>query len=68
MATNLRAKLQPQDTLLVYDINKASTEKFVQEVGIAAAGTAGEGKSKAVEVVGSAREAAERSVSRRSLS
>ena len=63
MATNLRAKLPPGDILLIHDLNKAATEKFVQEVGIAAAGTGGEGKSKAVEVVTDAREAAERSVS-----
>ena len=63
MATNLRAKLQSEDALLVYDINEASTRKFVGEIGVAAAGTMGESKSKAIEVVGSAREAAERSVS-----
>ena len=65
MAMNLRAKLRPEDTLLVYDVNEASTEKFVKENDATSAGTVGESRSKStvVEAVGSAREAAERSVS-----
>lgn len=33
MAKNLRAKIQPGDTLLVHDVNTAATQAFVDAVG-----------------------------------
>ena len=63
MAANLRAKLPTGDKFLINDVNKAATAKFVQEVGIVATGTEGENEARAVEVVDSPREIAERSVS-----
>ena len=53
MATNLRAKIPADDTLLVHDRNGEATRMFAQEM---------QGRG-AVEVVESSRELAERSVS-----
>ena len=53
MAQNLRAKIPDTDTLLIHDRNTEATKKFLEE----------EGKGTGVEVVGSSRELAERSVS-----
>lgn len=51
MAKNLRAKIPERDTLVINDVNSEATAKFVEEVG------------KGVEIVGTPREVAERSVS-----
>lgn len=51
MAKNLRAKIPEGDTLVVHDISKEATARFVEQVGTG------------VEVLGTPREVAERSVS-----
>lgn len=51
MAKNLRAKIPEGDTLVIHDVNKEASAKFVKEV------------SKGVEVVETPRAVAERSVS-----
>ena len=61
MATNLRTKLPPSDILLVYDVNTATTERFLQETKAAA--KEGTSANRIVEAVADVREAAERSVS-----
>lgn len=58
MATNLSTKLSKDDKVLVSDVNPIATERFLED----AQKWAGDGSS--VEVVSSAREIAERSVSR----
>ena len=62
MAKNLRAKIPKNDKLIVYDRNIKSTTKFLQEVGIAASNVAAEEKGINIEVVGSPREVAQKSV------
>ena len=52
MAKNLRAKIPEGDILVIHDVNKAATAKFVEDVGTG------------VEVLETPREVAERSVSR----
>ena len=56
MATNLSKKLGKGDTVLVFDVNSKSVDQFVEEASKS-------GSKITVEAVGSAREAAERSVS-----
>lgn len=56
MATNLAKKLSKDDTVLVFDVNSASTKRFAEKASSSKLDSS-------VEVVGSAREAAERSVS-----
>lgn len=51
MAKNLRAKIPKGDTLVINDVNSEATAKFAEEVGTG------------VEVVGTPREVAQRSVS-----
>lgn len=60
MAKNLRAKIPDSDTLVVCDVNKEATQRFVDEVGVAASGT---GKGLGVEIAKNSRECAEKSVS-----
>ena len=57
MAKNLASKIEPTDKLLVYDRNKESSSKLLQEVGAAAS------NGRNVEVASSVREVAEKSVS-----
>ena len=52
MAKNLRAKIPSEDTLYVFDVNKAATEKFKEEAG----------KEQKVVVANTARQVAEESV------
>jgi len=63
MAKNLRAKIPATDTLVVHDRNTEATTKFVQEVGMAASSPGAEGRGMGIEVVGSPRAVAEKSVS-----
>jgi hypothetical protein len=56
MATNLSSKLGKEDRVLVYDINTASTKKFVEEAKLRNNGGS-------VEAVNSVKEAASKSVS-----
>lgn len=60
MAKNLRARIPDSDTLVICDVNKDVTQKFVEEVGVAASAT---GKSLGVEIAKNSREVADRSVS-----
>ena len=62
MAKNLRAKIPASDTLVIHDRNTEATTKFMQEVGMAAGSTGAEG-SMGIEIVGSPRAVAEKSVS-----
>lgn len=39
MAKNLRARINPADTLVVYDVNTAATKEFMEEMGSATAST-----------------------------
>ena len=59
MAQNLRAKLPPTDTLLVYDLRVEATESF--------AAVTRESSGATVEVLHSTKQLAERSVSDQSL-
>lgn len=61
MAQNLRAKIPSSDTLVIHDRNTEATSKFMQEAGGAA------NADKAIDVVGSPRQVAERSVSSSSI-
>ena len=61
MAQNLRAKIPSSDTLVIYDRNTEATTKFMQEVGGTANGDMG------IEVAGSPRQVAEKSVSTSSI-
>lgn len=63
MAQNLRAKILETDTLIIHDQNPAMTQKFKEEMGIAAAGAGAEGKETGIEVAESSREVAKKSVS-----
>jgi ornithine cyclodeaminase/alanine dehydrogenase-like protein (mu-crystallin family) len=56
MAKNLQAKLQPSDTIRIYDINTESLNKFASEAKANAGGAA-------VQIVSNVHEAAENSVS-----
>ena len=56
MATNLSKKLSKDDTVVVFDVNSKSVNRFIEEASKSGSGSA-------VEAVSSAREAAERSVS-----
>lgn len=62
MASNLRAKIPPSDTLVIHDINPAITQKFVEEVGIAAKEAGAPAKGTGIEVASSLRALAEKSV------
>lgn len=62
MAQNLRAKIPESDTLIIHDRNRELSQKFKEEVGIAAAGAGAKGKANAIEVSDSPRELAEKSV------
>ncbi|KAL8703016.1 MAG: hypothetical protein Q9201_003792 [Fulgogasparrea decipioides] len=62
MAQNLRAKIPESDTLIVHDQKREVTQRFKEEVGIAAAGAGAEGKGKGIEVAETPREVAEKSV------
>ncbi|KAL9594243.1 MAG: hypothetical protein Q9179_005481, partial [Wetmoreana sp. 5 TL-2023] len=61
MAQNLRAKIPESDTLIVHDQKREVTQRFKEEVGIAAAGAGAEGKGKGIEVAETPREVAEKS-------
>ncbi|KAI9753913.1 MAG: hypothetical protein M4579_004934 [Chaenotheca gracillima] len=61
MAKNLRARIPATDTLVVHDLNPAATEKFVQEVGIAAATAGATPKGTGIEIAENPREVAEKS-------
>ena len=63
MAKNLRAKIPEGDILMIYDVNKEATARFVEEVGIAASSTGAKGKGTGIEVADTPREVAEKSVS-----
>lgn len=62
MALNLRAKIPESDNLIIHDQNRELSQKFKEEVGIAAAGAGAKGKANAIEVSDSPRELAEKSV------
>ncbi|KAL8784834.1 MAG: hypothetical protein Q9213_003738 [Squamulea squamosa] len=61
MAQNLRAKIPESDVLIVHDQNREVSQKFKEEVGIAAAGAGAKGKGNAIEVSDGPRELAEKS-------
>lgn len=61
MAQNLRAKIPSGDTLVIHDRNTEATTKFMQEAGSTA------NADKGIEVAGSPRQVAERSVSSSSI-
>ena len=61
MAHNLRAKIPASDTLVIHDRNTEATTKFMQEAGSTANADMG------IEVAGSPRQVAERSVSASSV-
>ncbi|KAL9596471.1 MAG: hypothetical protein Q9219_005777 [cf. Caloplaca sp. 3 TL-2023] len=61
MAQNLRAKIPDSDALVIYDHNRDATQKFKEEVGIAAAGAGTRGKAEGIQVAESSREVAEKS-------
>lgn len=62
MAKNLISKIEPSDTLAIYDRDTEVTTKFLKEVDLAASNaTAGE-KAVKVKVGSSPREVAEQSV------
>ena len=56
MAQNLHAKIPSSDTLVIYDRNTEATTKFMQEIGDTA-------NREGIEVAGSPRQVAEKSVS-----
>jgi len=56
MAKNLRAKITERDDLIICDVKAEATKKFVEEVRA-------EGKSGAVHIAQSPRDAAQKSVS-----
>jgi len=62
MATNLRAKIPASDTLIIHDVNEAATQKFQEEVGIAAKAAGAPGKGTGIEIASSLRSLAEQSV------
>ena len=61
MAQNLRAKIPSSDTLVIHDRNTEATTKFMQEAGSITNADIG------IEVAGSPRQVAERSVSTSSM-
>lgn len=61
MATNLRAKIPPSDTLIIHDVNPATTKKFAEEIGIATKAAGSPAKGTGIEIATSLRELAERS-------
>lgn len=62
MAKNLRAKIPETDSLVIFDTNPAATQKFAEEVGIAAASAGASGKGLGIHIASSPREVAEKSV------
>lgn len=66
MAKNLRAKIPASDTLVICDVRKDITSKFVEETraaGVADIPGAAPGNVLSVDVAANAREVAEKSVS-----
>ena len=61
MAQNLRAKIPSSDTLVIHDRNTEATTKFMQEAGCTA------NADMRIEVAGSPRQVAEKSVSTSSI-
>ena len=62
MAKNLCAKIEPSDTLVIYDRNPEVTSKFAKEVGIAASSTSAGEKATNIEIAACVRDVAEKSV------
>ena len=62
MATNLRAKIPAEDTLIVHDVNEAATKRFQEEVGIAAKAAGAPGKGTGIQIATSLQDLAVRSV------
>ena len=63
MAKNLRAKISERDILIVYDTNSKATEKFLEEVGIAASSINAPGKGTGIHIAESPKEVAQKAVS-----
>lgn len=62
MAKNLRAKIPGTDSLVIYDTNPAATQRFTEEVGVAASSAGAPNKGLGIKIASTPREVAEKSV------
>jgi hypothetical protein len=62
MAKNLRAKISETDALIICDTNANATNRFVEEVGIAASSTNAPGKGTGIRIAENPREVAQNAV------
>lgn len=68
MAKNLRAKIPASDTLIVRDVNEEAAKRFVAEAQEAARNNGAGANEGRVEIAETAREVAEKSVSKLTFS